>query len=462
MASDDPMRKTSLYVGDLHPEITEKDLAETFGQVGPLVSVHVCRDKFSRRSLGYAYVNFWFSFHGTFAYSALTSTARACLNHAKLRGKSMRIMWCQKDLLARQNSNANLFVKNLDKSITGARLEEIFSKYGTILSCKVAEENGISKGFGFVQFNSEVSAMAALSALHNTLLEGKTLEKAEPNFRSLYVNNLDESITEDLLKDKFSEHGNVSSAFVMKDKNGKSKGFGFVNFDSHEAAKKAMEALNGKLIGTKNLYVSRWRKKAERMGHFRHKCSDQCKGSKTSNLHVKNLDACVDDRTLQELFSGYGKVTSAKVIRNGDGVSKGFGFVHFSCPYEAQKALNSLNGAEVAGRTLRVALDRHRERRTNALQKPYTMLPELLSPYLAQHSCFFPNLNTTIPIEEPIPWHPTLDESSFTPFVSYNPYQAQNFGGAYPWPLATSDGRAVPSNSFNEIINGYVQNLQAF
>ncbi|PIN26933.1 Polyadenylate-binding protein (RRM superfamily) [Handroanthus impetiginosus] len=431
MASDDPLRRTSLYVGDLHPEITEKDLAETFGQVGPLVSVHVCRDKFSRRSLCYAYVNFWFSFHA--------STARTRLNHAKLRGKSMRIMWCQKHPLARQNSNANLFVKNLDRSISGARLEEIFSKYGTILSCKVAEENGISKGFAFVQFNSEVSAMAALSALHNTLLEGKTLyvakflkksdrEKAEPNFRSLYVNNLDEGITEDFLKDKFSEHGKVSSAFVMKHKNGKSKGFGFVNFDSHEAAKKAMEALNGKLIGTKNLYVSGWRKKAERTKHFRHKCSDQCKESKTSNLYVKNLDACVDDRTLQELFNGYGNVISAKVVRNGDGVSKGFGFVRFSCPYEAQKALNSLNGAEVAGRTLHVTLDRHRERRTNALQKPYTMLPELLSPYLAQHSCFFPNLNTTIPIEEPIPWHPTLDESSFTPFVSYNPYQAQNFG----------------------------------
>lgn len=73
----------------------------------------------------------------------------------------------------------------------------------------------------------------------------------EPKFTNLYVKNFDCNMTEDLLREKFSKFGKVQTAVIMRDEEGNSRGFGFVKFDSDEDAKKAVEALNGELIGTR-------------------------------------------------------------------------------------------------------------------------------------------------------------------------------------------------------------------
>ncbi|XP_060671627.1 polyadenylate-binding protein 6 isoform X1 [Ziziphus jujuba] len=157
----------SLYVGDLDPKVTEADLIDKFRLIGPIASARLCCDSFTGDSLHYAYVNFFTLLDA--------STALCFLNHKELKGKPIRIMWSQRYPLTRKTGIANLFVKNLHLSFTSAQLQTMFSMFGKILSCKVAAENGKTKGFGFVQYDSEQSAMAARNALHGTLVKGKKI-----------------------------------------------------------------------------------------------------------------------------------------------------------------------------------------------------------------------------------------------------------------------------------------------
>lgn len=75
----------------------------------------------------------------------------------------------------------------------------------------------------------------------------------DKKFTNVYVKNLAETITDEKLKELFTTYGAITSAVVMKNADGKSKGFGFINFETAEAAQAAVEAMEGKEIEGKNL-----------------------------------------------------------------------------------------------------------------------------------------------------------------------------------------------------------------
>jgi cold-inducible RNA-binding protein len=81
-----------------------------------------------------------------------------------------------------------------------------------------------------------------------------------------------------------------------------------------------------------------------------------------NKLYVGNLGYGIGDSDLERLFTTYGSVRSAQVIKDRDsGRSKGFGFVEMGSDQEAQAAITALNGKEVDGRTLVVNEARPKE-----------------------------------------------------------------------------------------------------
>ena len=83
-----------------------------------------------------------------------------------------------------------------------------------------------------------------------------------------------------------------------------------------------------------------------------------------SKLYVGNLPYQTSETELQDLFTPFGTVKSAKVIVDRDtGKSKGFGFVEMGSENEAKEAIENLDGKENNGRSIRVNVAQERERR---------------------------------------------------------------------------------------------------
>jgi len=372
----------SLYVGDLAPDVTEADLYEKFSPAGPIISVRVCKDLITKRSLGYAYINF--------ENSRDAETALDTINFETINNKPIRIMWSQRDPAMRKSGVGNIFIKNLDKSIDNKVMYDTFSPFGNILSCKVAQdEDGNSRGCGFVHFESEESAINAINKVNGMLLNGKkvyvghfisrkdrdqAIDEKPKEFTNVYIKNLTEEMDDDeKLKKYFEQYGSVISARVMMDENGKSRGFGFVNFEKPEEAEKAVEDLNGKeLVKGKPLFVGRAQKKAERQAELKRRFEqirqERVNRNRGVNLYVKNLDDSITDQKLREVFASYGEITSAKVMTDSTGRGKGFGFVCFAQADQATKAVTELSNRIVCGKPLYVAIAQRKDERKMHLE----------------------------------------------------------------------------------------------
>lgn len=372
---DDSIDETSLYVGDLDLHTTEEQLGDLFSTFGEIKDIQLARNSISKRPLGYAFIHF-----------VDKSSAQEALKNAadlQLYQRPLKIQPFVRNRLQRKESQkSNIFIKNIDPSIDSDALFETFSAFGTVLSCKVATDDfGVSKGFAYVLYDKKESADAAVEKMNGVLMNDRRIwvcfhvsrqdrlskiEELKANYTNLYVKSIDASVTEDEFKDLFEKYGTILSYSLPLDpESGLSRGFGFVNFQTHDSATQAVEALDGYELKGKKLYVSRAQKKIEREEVLRQQNElarlDKLPKFQGVNLYIKFLDASIGDEELKNIFSPYGKIVSAKVMTDEKGKSRCFGFVCYSSPDEAQKAISSLNEAEIKGHRLYVAIAQRKE-----------------------------------------------------------------------------------------------------
>ena len=395
--------RTSLYVGDLLPEVSESMLYDKFITAGHIESVRVCRDMVNKKSLGYAYVNFH--------VSADALKALDTMNFDRMLGRPMRLMWSQRDPSLRKSGKGNIFIKNLDPSIDNKTLYDTFTVFGPILSCKIVMDDHGSKGYGFVHFESEECAEEAIGKVNGMLLNGKKVYvakfvpkkermKEKYKFSNIYVKNFGHEIDDDGLKSLFIKFGNIVSYKVMRDDTGKSKGFGFVSFEKTEDAEKAVNELDGFELNGKKLYIGRAQKAEERQRMLKDKFEQQ-KTEKPShfqgvNLYIKNLDDDITEDRLRKDFSVFGNVTSVRIMTQ-NGRSKGFGFVCFSTSEEASKAIEEMNGRIISVKPLYVALALGKEERRKFAVQHQNSLNRTMMP--ASTNNYF------VPAAQPYPHH---------------------------------------------------------
>lgn len=165
-----------------------------------------------------------------------------------------------------------LYVGNLPYAMTSSQLAEIFGEAGRVISVEIVYDRVTdrSRGFAFVTMGGVEEAKEAIRMFNGSQVGGRTVrvnfpevprggerEVMGPKIRSsyqafvdsphkLYAGNLSWSITSQMLRETFADQPGLLSAKVIYDRDsGRSRGFGFITFESAEEVESALNAVNG-------------------------------------------------------------------------------------------------------------------------------------------------------------------------------------------------------------------------
>jgi len=154
----------TIYVGGLDEKVTESLLWELFVQAGPVVNVHMPKDRVTMQHQGYGFVEFLSEDDADYSIKIM--------NMIKLFGKPVRVNKAsahQKNL----DVGANIFIGNLDPEVDEKLLYDTFSAFGVILTTPKIQrdpETGNSKGFAFINYASFEASDAAIEAMNGQYL----------------------------------------------------------------------------------------------------------------------------------------------------------------------------------------------------------------------------------------------------------------------------------------------------
>ncbi|GLU10173.1 hypothetical protein SLE2022_269930 [Rubroshorea leprosula] len=278
----------SVYVGNIHPQVTEPLLQEVFSSTGPIEGC-----KFIRKDK---------SSYGFIDYFDRRSAALAIvtLNGRQLFGQPIKVNWAYASSQREDTSgHFNIFVGDLSPEVTDATLFACFSIYSSCSDARVMwdQKTGRSRGFGFVSFRNQQDAQSAINDLNGKWLgsrqircnwatkgansnddkqssdaksvvelpigngssddgQEKTNDDApenNPQYTTVYVGNLASEVTTADLHRHFHAigAGTIEDVRVQRD-----KGFGFVRYSTHAEAALAIQIGNARILCSKPVKCS--------------------------------------------------------------------------------------------------------------------------------------------------------------------------------------------------------------
>ncbi|XP_037326624.2 nucleolin isoform X2 [Pungitius pungitius] len=282
------------------------------------------------------------------------------LNGKKLMGQELKLDRARsKDSSQdgkKERDARTLFVKNLPFSATIDDLKEVFENAVDVRL--PPGQNGSNRGIAYIEFKSEADAEKMLEGAQGADVQGRSImvdyvgdksqgqkgsmsQGAGAASKTLVVNNLSFTATEEALQAAFEKA--VSIRIPQRD--GRPKGFAFVEFESAEEAKDALENLNNTDIEGRSI----------RLEYSQNSGRDGGRGNMgpTKTLFVKGLSEDTSDQTLKDSFDG---AAAARIVTDREtGSSKGFGFVDFNNEDDCKSAKEAMEDGEIDGR--KVTLD---------------------------------------------------------------------------------------------------------
>ncbi|XP_034737486.1 nucleolin isoform X2 [Etheostoma cragini] len=241
-----------------------------------------------------------------------------------------------------------LFVKNLPFSATADDLKEVFE---AAVDVRLPPgQNGSNRGIAYIEFKTEAEAEKMLEEAQGADVQGRSImvdyvgDKSQKGSmvgasaaasKTLVVNNLAFTATEEALQSTFEKA--VSIRIPQRD--GRPKGFAFVEFESTEDAKDALENLNNTDIEGRSI----------RLEYSQNSGRDGGRGNSgpTKTLFVKGLSEDTTDQTLKDAFEG---AAAARIVTDREtGSSKCFGFVDFHNEDDCKAAKEAMEEGEIDG-----------------------------------------------------------------------------------------------------------------
>lgn len=238
-----------------------------------------------------------------------------------------------------QQSSPQLFIGDLDQSVTENVLFQHLNRFGPINHIRLIRKNPANNNHALVSFQQPDAAIKVQNELDGELINGKhirvvkfTQERSQE--ANVFVKNTPESVTPKEFKDYFSVCGNIISSKLVYDEKGIPLRYGFIQFEKSQSAQAAISK-SGSVWHGQTITVSKFLPVSMRIDN-----------SSNMNLYVRGFPATMSESDIQAKFAQFGNLLSVALMRSKNGLP--FGFICYDSQDAANAAL-ALNGADEDG-----------------------------------------------------------------------------------------------------------------